>query len=215
MTASRSPELSEVLEGVRESAAADVRVCCVARVVRWDSSKPRECDVQPVHKRAYLNEDGDRTPEKQPVIPSVPVLYPGGGGFVITWPLQVGDEVLLVFSDDSLDKYLQVGGQSDIDTEDDRRHHITDAICIPGMGKLNQAINVSNNSMQAGTLGAACQGAVLGGNLSQYLGTPAGLPDSQLLAWLQALASAAGYAVPVPTPNPASPLESSTFKVSP
>lgn len=169
MSASRSPDLSEVLEGVRETTSADVRVCCVARVVRWDSAKPREVDVQPVHKRAYLNEDGDRTADKQPVIPSVPLVYPGGGGFVVTWPMAVGDEVLLVFSDDSLDKYLNVGGQSDIDTEDDRRHHITDAVAIPGIRSLGTTTSVSSTAVEIGTNGGAFQGAALGANLKTYL----------------------------------------------
>ncbi len=169
MSASRSPDLAEVLEGVRESASADIRVSCVARVVRWDASKPREVDVQPVHKRAYLDEEGNRTPEKQPVIPSVPLVYPGGGGFVVTWPMAVGDEVLLVFSDDSLDKYLQTGGGSDIDPADDRRHHLTDAVAIAGVGKLSASTSVSTTAVEIGTNGRTFQGVGLGGDLKTFL----------------------------------------------
>lgn len=203
----RSPEFTEVLDRARESAAADVRVACVARVVRWSSSKPREVDVQPVMKRAYTNEDGVRTAEKLPVIPSVPLIYPGGGGFVVTWPMQVGDEVLLVFSDDSLDSYLQVGGAQDIDPQDDRRHHLSDAIAIPGIAKLNAPINVSNNSMQLGTLGAACQGAALGDTLKTYL-------DNLTIAL--GTGSNSGGPVTWGTSLPAVPtVASATVKVSP
>jgi hypothetical protein len=179
----------------------------VARVVRWDATKPREVDVQPVHKRAYLNEDGDRTPEKQPVIPSVPLVYPGGGGFVVTWPMSVGDEVLLVFSDDSLDKYLQVGGTSDIDPADDRRHHITDAVAIAGVGKLSASTSVSATAVQIGTNGGAFQGVALGAMLKTYLNS---------LTTSLATGSNSGGTVTWGTPLPAVPsVESTTLKVTP
>jgi hypothetical protein len=165
---SRSPELSEVLEGVRESGAADIRSCCIARVVRWDVATPREVDVQPVHKRAYTDETGVRVPDKQPVIPSVPLVYPGGAGLVVTWPMAIGDEVVLVFSDDSLDKYL-AGAGGDIDPEDDRHHHLADAIAIAGVRSLNAATSVSGTAVQIGTNGGAFQGAALGADLKTWL----------------------------------------------
>lgn len=214
MTASRTPDLSEVLEGVRDTAAADVRVACVARVVRWSASKPREVDVQPVMKRAYTDEDGNRVADKQPVIPSVPLVYPGGGGFVVTWPMTVGDEVLLVFSDDSLDKYLNIGGAADIDPEDDRRHHLTDAVAIAGIGSLGKATSVSSTAVQIGTNGGTFQGAALGADLDTYLNGGVG----SLYAWLVSVSSwAATVTPPFGGGSPPAPgtLESATVKVTP
>jgi hypothetical protein len=215
-TSTRSPGIGEVLEDVRETTAADIRSCCVARVVRWDHNKPREVDVQPVHKRAYRNEDGDRVTDKQPIIPSVPVVYPGGGGFTVTWPLAVGDEVLLVFSDDSLDKYLQVGGQGDIDPEDDRRHHLTDAICIPGIGKLTDNITASTSAVKIGTRVGPHEGAALGNTLTNYFND--GLAG--LLTWLgshthSGVTTGPGNSgAPVAGPPALPTIESATVRVS-
>lgn len=210
---SRSPDIGEVLENVREAAGADIRVACVARVVRWSAATPREVDVQPIHKRAYVGEDGSRVADKQPVIPSVPLVYPGGGGFVLTWPMAVGDEVLLVFSDDSLDKYL-AGAGGDIDPEDDRHHHMADAVAIAGVRSLNAATSVSGTAVQAGTNGGTFQGAALGADLDTYLNGGAG----SLYAWLCGLAIWAATVTPAfggGSPPAPGTLESSTFKVTP
>jgi hypothetical protein len=107
--------------------------------------------------------------DKQPVIPSVPWVYPGGGGFIVTWPMSVGDEVLLVFSDDSLDKYLQVGGGSDIDPADDRRHSLTDAVAFAGIRSLGTATSVATGAVQIGTNGGTFQGVALGADIKTYL----------------------------------------------
>lgn len=220
---SRSPGIGEVLENARENTAADVRSCCVARVVRWSVSKAREADVQPVHKRAYTAEDGTRTPDKQPVIPSVPVVYPGGGGLVITWPLQVGDEVLLVFSDDSLDRYLQVGGQGDIDPADDRHHHLTDAICIPGIRSLATPTSVVATAVSIGTNGGSFEGAALGATLKTFLDNvktylDAHTHDVTVTGTCDpvALTCAATGTAAAPSASPTVPtVESSTVKVTP
>jgi len=208
---SRSPALGEVLEGVRAATSADVRVACIARVVRWDSSTPREVDVQPVHLRAYTDEAGDRATDKQPVIPSVPLVYPGGGGFVVTWPMTVGDEVLLVFSDDSLDKYLQVGGQSDIDPADDRRHSLTDAVAFAGIRSLGSATSVATGAVQIGTNGGTFQGVALGADLKTFL--------DGLKTWLNSHTHpTAGTGAPSTPTTPLSstpPAASATVKVTP
>ena len=216
---SRSPDLSEVLERVRETAGADVRVSCVARVVRWDKNKPREVDVQPVHKRSYLDEEGTRTPEKQPVIPSVPLVYPGGNGLVITWPMTVGDEVLLVFSDESLDKYL-AGAGGDIDPGDDRKHAMTDAVAFAGIRSLSAATSVDASAVQIGTNGGAFQGAALGADLKTYLDTLKAYIDNHthavsVVGVQTGVTTIAATAIKPSASSSVPTLESTTVKVTP
>ena len=130
---SRSPELSEVLAGVAAGVAADVRVAMPARVERWDAAT-QTVDCKPVVRQAYTDEDGARAVADLPVIPNVPVLIPKG-----FWCEPVpGDFVLLVFSDSSLDKWLQVGG-GPLDPESDERHHIANALAITGLVPFSAA----------------------------------------------------------------------------
>jgi hypothetical protein len=161
MTASRSPELSEVLDLVRGSAVADVRVAMPGRVVRWDAAK-QQVDVAPVIRNAYEDEDGVRQVEDMPVIPSVPVVFPGGGGFRVTFPIAVGDHVLLVFSDKSLDKWLAVGGN--VDPGDDHLHNLSDAIAIPGLHDFAHPLSTApGNTIDIGADAGPFQPATVGG----------------------------------------------------
>jgi hypothetical protein len=64
------------------------------------------------------------------VVPGVPLLQVGAGGFRLTVPPAVGDEVLLLFSRRSLDKLKAFGG-SDVDPADTRIYHLADAVAVP------------------------------------------------------------------------------------
>jgi len=95
-----------------------------------------------------------------PMIYNVPVLFPRSRFAAITFPLERGDSVLLVFSERSLDEWISNGGTTTPD--DPRRHDMSDAVAIPGCfhsgaGKLptnnedmeiqyrNQSITIKQN----------------------------------------------------------------------
>lgn len=65
-----------------------------------------------------------------PVIVGVPVIFPSGsaGNASVTFPIKSGDGCLLIFAESSIDDWLK-GGES----EDLRKHDLTDAIAIPGL----------------------------------------------------------------------------------
>ncbi|MFC8686310.1 Gp138 family membrane-puncturing spike protein [Brevibacillus porteri] len=61
----------------------------------------------------------------------VPVVFPRGGGYTLTFPIKQGDECLIVFSDMCIDAWFSNGGvQNQIEQ---RRHDLSDAIAIPGL----------------------------------------------------------------------------------
>ena len=130
MTAPRTPTLEGVINRATRMALRRARVALPARVETYDATKQR-VTVQPLILDGYTDENGDRQAERLPVINGVPVVFPGGGGFRVTFPIAVGDVVLLVFSSSSLDRWLALGGE--VDPEDDRRHDLNDAIAIPGL----------------------------------------------------------------------------------
>lgn len=45
-----------------------------------------------------------------PILPDVPVVFPGGGGFALTFPVAAGDECLVVFASRCIDAWWQSGG---------------------------------------------------------------------------------------------------------
>ncbi len=128
--AARTPTLAEALTGALDSRLSDVFTALPGRVEKYSSST-RRADVKPLIKRTTLDEEGNRIAESLPVITDVPVMFPGSGGVRVSFPVAVGDVVLLVFASASLDKWLDRGGE--VDPLSDRRHSLSDAIAIPGL----------------------------------------------------------------------------------
>lgn len=150
MSAPRTPRLQDVIDAAIERALGELYVCRPGKVVAYDAGK-QSVDVQPIHRETYLDEDGEERTTSLPVIPRVPVMFPAGGGFRITFPLQPGDDVLLIFSDVGLDKYLSNGGQ-DVDPVALHQHDLTDAVAIPGLHPFSSPWGGASSS--AMTLGA-------------------------------------------------------------
>lgn len=83
-----------------------------------------------------------------PLVQNVPVVLPfaQGAGLLLTLPIKAGDECLLIFADRGMDNFVQAGGVQSVpassseDTTTPRSHHLTDAICIPGIISNPQAV---------------------------------------------------------------------------
>jgi hypothetical protein len=65
------------------------------------------------------------------VIVDVPVVFPSSKNYALTFPIEQGDEVLLVFSQRSLDNWFARGGPQE--QSDRRYHHPADAIAVVGL----------------------------------------------------------------------------------
>ncbi|MCP4394940.1 MAG: hypothetical protein GY804_11840 [Alphaproteobacteria bacterium] len=84
--------------------------------------------VQP----ALNNSDGTSLP----VLQDVPVIWPSGGGSLITFPLAVDDDVLIVFSMRSIVEF-QLSEEGTVDPYDSRLHNISDGYCLVGVFRDN------------------------------------------------------------------------------
>lgn len=143
--------LEELLLAAQDTALAGVWTALPGVVQAYNASE-QTVDVQPAVMNGYTDESGDRATETLPVIPRVPVVFPGAGVYSITWPLAVGDTVLLVFSSRSIDTYLAQGGVAD--PRDDRRHSLSDAVAIPGLRTYKAPIASATASASALVLAA-------------------------------------------------------------
>jgi hypothetical protein len=107
--------------------------------------------VQPTIKGRITGADGSVSHVNMPLLPDVPVVFMGGGGAILTFPINVGDECLCVFSSLCIDAWWQLGGvqkQTDI-----RSHDLSDAFAIFGpRSQANLIPNLSLTSTQLRTV---------------------------------------------------------------
>jgi hypothetical protein len=86
---------------------------------------------------SFFVENADGEYENPVVIPSVPVFVLSGGQASITMPIEVGDNCILLFGEQSLDDWKQSAGGLVVpigtDAEALSTHNLTDAIAIVGV----------------------------------------------------------------------------------
>ncbi len=90
--------------------------------------------VQPAIRRVFIDRtEGDATlvPTDLPVLINVPVIFPRGGGFSLTFPVLPGDECLVVFCERSIDRWHASGGVQDPGAK--RFHALSDATAFVGL----------------------------------------------------------------------------------
>ena len=116
-----------------------------------DLSGKLTVDVQPATQGKSRTPDGVTTLVNLPIIPDVPVVFQRGGGYAMTFPLAVGDEVLLVHAARNIDGWWQSGGIAA--PLDSRLHDLTDAFAIPG--PYSQATKIGSVSTSTAQLRTA------------------------------------------------------------
>lgn len=208
--ASRLPTLAEVIRSHVLANLSEMHIALPGRIESYDAAT-QKASVQPLLKLPFEDEEGARQVERLPVIPGVPVQFPQGGGYRLTFPVAAGDTGLLLFSEASLDVWLAEGGE--VDPRDDRRSHLTDAIFLPGVRSFKTPITdahetklslgkegglqlfIDGDKIQLGAE-VGTQGAGLGDNIESYL---LGLSPTSLRTWLQALATFVLFPTPFPS----------------
>jgi len=108
------------------------------------------CTVQPAIAGQGVDEKGQIQSAPLPLLTDVPVIFPRGGGCTITFPVKVGDECLVVFSDRCIDFWWQNGGVQE--PVDPRQHDLSDAFAFVGPQSQAQKISgISTTSVQVRT----------------------------------------------------------------
>nr|DAS26437.1 MAG TPA: baseplate protein [Caudoviricetes sp.] len=99
-----------------------------------------------------------------PPLLDVPVSFPRGGGFAVTFPLKAGDEGIAIFSERCIDGWWQNGSASI--PLDFRLHDLSDAMFIPGICSVPRAIGgfftdgLSMQTLDGGTYIRIVNGAI-------------------------------------------------------
>ncbi|MBS4881887.1 MAG: hypothetical protein KHZ82_02355 [Peptoniphilus harei] len=112
-------------EDLKKNIAGETNVCKMAKVVKF-YPETMKVDVMPLPS------------EDNSMIINVPVATVRSKDFLIYYPLEVDDVVILIFADNDTDNILL--GEDSIETE--RGHDISDCICIGGITLLNDTLEV-------------------------------------------------------------------------
>ena len=103
--------------------------------------------VQPAIKGEVRDKDGKTSHVNLPLLVDVPVVFPRGGGFTMTFPIAKGDECLVVFASRCIDGWWQEGGTQP--ALDQRMHDLSDAFALIGpMSQKHKIGGVSTGACQ-------------------------------------------------------------------
>lgn len=93
-------------------------------------------DVQPSINIVY----GDDSADSHTQILGVPIIFPASSTSCLSFPIKVGDPVLLVFAQRSMDNF-KIGNGQPTTPSDFRRFNIQDAVAIPGLFPFSRSAN--------------------------------------------------------------------------
>ena len=88
------------------------------------------CSVQPAIRGAIVAPSGRAEAVDLPLLVDCPVVFPGGGGYILTYPLQPGDEALIIIAERCIDAWWQSGGVQA--AAEYRLQDLSDGFVIPG-----------------------------------------------------------------------------------
>ena len=127
--AERADDFEDAVRVATRARQASIQTALPAVVVSYDPVK-QTVSAQPTIQGQRPTATGLGAPENLPVCPDCPVSFPKGGGYAITWPLNPGDEGVLVFMSRCMDSWWQSGGiqpQAEM-----RMHDLSDGVFLPG-----------------------------------------------------------------------------------
>lgn len=125
----------EVGDSIAQSAIAEratIYTALPGQVVSFDPAT-QTADIQPLYRARFNGK-----PVSIPVLTGVPVVLPRAGGFALTFPINPGDGVQLLFQCRDVSRWLETGGEQEADSA--RMHDLSDAVAIPGLEPLPQAL---------------------------------------------------------------------------
>lgn len=137
--------LTSAINSAIKSALVDVHTAMPGQIVSFDPMS-QTASVQLAMRRITTAEAGSQE-LTLPLITKIPVMFPKAGGFSLRFPVQAGDECLVVFAERELTQWKNFGGVQT--PKDYRRHHLTDGICILGLSSAKNALqNFSNTNCE-------------------------------------------------------------------
>jgi len=133
-----NPTLQEAIMAAVKSTISGIHTAIPGIIESYDYTTCK-AEVKPSIKRQYV----DGSVLSMPIIVNVPVIWPRTKNGSITFPLERGDSILIIFSERSLENWLSKG--HDVTPGDRRKFDISDAIAIPGLFSFDEPVKTTSN----------------------------------------------------------------------
>ena len=142
----RTEDLYAAMRYALDSLRAEIQTSMPAIVQSFDPAT-RTITAQPTIRYQVTNYDNTKRWVTLPIIVDIPVVFPSGGGYTLTFPIAKGDECLLVFASRCIDAWWYKGG---VQNQDDIRFHdYSDGFALVGVNsKPNVIPAISTSAVQ-------------------------------------------------------------------
>lgn len=138
-------ELGDVIKSHMASVLPNIYTSMPAKVTKVGVSGTQVVvDAQPLVNRV----EPDGNAYETGILPEVPVVFPAGGGAMVSFPIAENDTVLLVFSMRSIEEFLSSDGSMPQTPFSRRNHSLSDAVAIPGLFTSVNSPQVSTTDLQ-------------------------------------------------------------------
>lgn len=135
-----SSTLASVIRQGVENRLKDVHTA-MPGIIRTFNATEQTASVQPGIRRVFKErgiESDTLIEEDLPLLINVPVIFPRGGGFSMTFPVQPDDECLIVFNERSIDGWHLDGEVKKPSAR--RMHALSDAVVYVGLSSLTNKV---------------------------------------------------------------------------
>ena len=137
--ADKNPALSTLASNIKQGVEARIKELHTSMpgIVESFDAENQLATIQPAIRRIFITRDGDKeilVPSDLPILINVPVIFPRGGGFSLTFPVSKGDECLLVFCERSIDNWHETGKVKVPGAK--RFHSLSDATAFVGISSI-------------------------------------------------------------------------------
>lgn len=137
--ADKNPGLSTLASNIKQGVESRLKELHTSMpgIIESFDAETQLASIQPAIRRIFVTRDGDTeilTPSDLPILINVPVIFPRGGGFSLTFPVKKGDECLLNFCERSIDNWHETGKVKKPGAR--RFHSLSDATAFVGLSSI-------------------------------------------------------------------------------
>jgi len=136
--------LSDILQNAVDAMTSALHTSIPAIIEAYDKTS-QKASVQPAIQKKFKFPDGIEQNLQPPVITDVPVIFPSGRYSSLTFPLEKGDGVQLLFCERAIERWLASGGVTENGVP--RRYDLKDAVAIPGIRPFNAETITAGTSL--------------------------------------------------------------------
>ncbi len=131
----KTPTLAAVLRTAVENRLAEVHVMLPGKIDSYDPATQKARVVLMVNRFQKSSDGttiGGGLGEPYPAIDNVPVAFPRAGAFSMTFPVNEGDNVTVIFCESSIDAYQLSNGREQMSPDVFNRFDLSDAVAFLG-----------------------------------------------------------------------------------